>query len=712
MSTVNLKTDPFAARDTFKTGSGTAGIYRLSKLEDAGLGDIAALPYSIRVLLESLLRNCDGYEVTEEDVQALAGWKAEAPAQVEIPFKPARVVLQDFTGVPCVVDLAAMRAAMQRLGGDPKKINPLVPVDLVIDHSVQVDYFDSADALDLNIDMEFARNRERYEFLRWGQKAFNNFRVVPPGTGIVHQVNLEYLAKVVFLGKDHAGTVAFPDSLVGTDSHTTMIDGLGVVGWGVGGIEAEGVMLGQPIYMLLPEVVGLELTGQLAPGATATDLVLTVTEILRKEKVVGKFVEFFGPGVSTMSLADRATIGNMAPEYGATMGFFPVDDQTLNYLRQTGRTKDEVELVERYTKEQGLFRTDKATDAEVHQGRAARSLDGRAEPRRAEAAARPRAAVEHEAGVGAGAHRGLRQALRRRRARPKAAGKAKAATRRRRPPPIPPSRRPIPGFEGVDVEWNGKKFDIKHGDVVIAAITSCTNTSNPSVMIAAGLLGEEGRREGPHGAAAREDQPRAGLARRDRLLRQGRPRRSTSKASASTRSATAARPASATAARCRSRSPQAIKGNDLVVSGVLSGNRNFEGRINPRREGQLPRQPAAGGRVRPGRHDRHRLRERADRRGQRRRAGVPARHLADARRSAGGRRQVRAAGDVRQPVRRRLGQESQVERDQDQRRRALRVGPGEHVHPGAAVPRRPARRSPARSSRSAAPAAWRRSATR
>ena len=290
-----LKTDPFAARDTFDTGSGKAGIYRLSKLEDAGLGNIAALPYSIRVLLESLLRNCDGYEVTEDDVKALAGWNAAAPAQVEIPFKPARVVLQDFTGVPCVVDLAAMRSAMQRLGGDPKKINPLVPVDLVIDHSVQVDYFDSADALDLNIDLEFDRNRERYEFLRWGQKAFDNFRVVPPGIGIVHQVNLEYLAKVVFLGKDQPGPVAFPDSLVGTDSHTTMINGLGVVGWGVGGIEAEGVMLGQPLYMLLPEVVGLELTGKLPPGATATDLVLTVTQILRKESVVGKFVEFFGP---------------------------------------------------------------------------------------------------------------------------------------------------------------------------------------------------------------------------------------------------------------------------------------------------------------------------------------------------------------------------------------------------------------------------------
>src|SRR4051812_49293182 len=358
-----LKTDPFGARETFETGSGKAGIYRLSKLQDAGLGNIAALPYSIRVLLESLLRNCDGYSVTEDDVKALASWQAAAPAQVEIPFKPARVVLQDFTGVPCVVDLAAMRAAMQRLGGDPKKINPLVPVDLVIDHSVQVDYFNSPDALELNIDMEFARNRERYEFLRWGQKAFNNFRVVPPGTGIVHQVNLEYLAKVVFLGKEErAGSspspelVAFPDSLVGTDSHTTMIDGLGVVGWGVGGIEAEGVMLGQPIYMLLPEVVGFKLTGKLPEGSTATDLVLVVTELLRKHGVVNKFVEFYGPGLAHMPVANRATIANMAPEYGATIGFFPVDEQTLKYMRLSGRDEKLIATVEQYCKLQGLWR--------------------------------------------------------------------------------------------------------------------------------------------------------------------------------------------------------------------------------------------------------------------------------------------------------------------------------------------------------------------
>src|SRR5437868_1546892 len=351
MSTVSKVSDPFGAKSTFNTGSGTASLYKIAKLEELGIAKVSALPFSIRVLLEAVLRNCDGYEVTEADVKNLAVWNAEKPAELEIPFKPARVVLQDFTGVPCVVDLAAMRAAMSRLGGDPKKINPLVPVDLVIDHSVQVDYFGSPDALEKNVEIEFQRNRERYEFLRWGQKSLANFRAVPPNVGIVHQVNLEYLAKVVFRGVDKQGPVAFPDSLVGTDSHTTMINGLGVVGWGVGGIEAEAVMLGQPLYMLMPEVIGFELTGQLPPGATATDLVLTVTQILRKEGVVNKFVEFCGPGLSKMSLADRATISNMAPEYGATIGFFPVDAETINYLRATGRSKEQVELVERYWKE-------------------------------------------------------------------------------------------------------------------------------------------------------------------------------------------------------------------------------------------------------------------------------------------------------------------------------------------------------------------------
>jgi aconitate hydratase len=586
MGSAQTKADPFGARDTFVTPAGKVGIYRLSKLQDAGLGNVSALPYSIRVLLESLLRNCDGYEVTEADVKALAGWQAASPAQVEIPFKPARVVLQDFTGVPCVVDLAAMRAAMQRLGGDPKKINPLVPVDLVIDHSVQVDYFNSADALELNIDMEFMRNRERYEFLRWGQSAFDNFRVVPPGTGIVHQVNLEYLAKVVFLGEEkRSGSspapelVAYPDSLVGTDSHTTMIDGLGVVGWGVGGIEAEGVMLGQPIYMLLPEVVGMELTGKLSPGATATDLVLTVTEQLRREKVVGKFVEFFGPGVSTMAVADRATIGNMSPEYGATMGFFPVDDQTLRYLRQTGRTKDEIELVERYTKEQGLFRTDTApvpTFTKVVRldlGTVEPSLAGPKRPQDRVPLSKMKPAwrealstVYGKRHANNGTPEGRWEGEGGHKIEPKAAACAVPAV--------------DPGFSGVPIEADGKQFDLKHGDVVIAAITSCTNTSNPSVMVAAGLLAKKAVEKGltvpPHvktslapGSRVVTDYfEKAGLD--EYLEKVGFYTVGYGCTTCIGNSGPLPEPIS-----------QAVKKNDLVVSGVLSGNRNFEGRINP-----------------------------------------------------------------------------------------------------------------------------------
>jgi aconitate hydratase len=579
MGSVHAKTDPFGARETFDTSSGKIGIYRLSKLQDAGLGNISALPYSIRVLLESLLRNCDGYEVMEDDVKALAGWQAASPAQVEIPFKPARVVLQDFTGVPCVVDLAAMRAAMQRLGGDPKKINPLVPVDLVIDHSVQVDYFNSADALELNIDMEFMRNRERYEFLRWGQRAFDNFRVVPPGTGIVHQVNLEYLAKVVFIGNDNIGPVAFPDSLVGTDSHTTMIDGLGVVGWGVGGIEAEGVMLGQPIYMLLTDVVGMELTGKLSPGATATDLVLTVTELLRREKVVGKFVEFFGPGVSTMAVADRATIGNMSPEYGATMGFFPVDDQTLRYMRQTGRTKDEVDLVERYTKEQGLFRTDSAAVptftkvVRLDLSTVEPSLAGPKRPQDRVPLSKMKPAwrealssVYGKRNANNGTPEGRWEGEGGHKIETKAAAHASPAV--------------DPGFSGVPISSDGKQFDLKHGDVVIAAITSCTNTSNPSVMVAAGLLAKKAVEKGltapPHvktslapGSRVVTDYfEKAGL---DKYLEKvGFYTVGYGCTTCIGNSGPLPEPIS-----------QAVKKNDLVVSGVLSGNRNFEGRINP-----------------------------------------------------------------------------------------------------------------------------------
>ncbi|MDZ7616485.1 MAG: aconitase family protein, partial [Patescibacteria group bacterium] len=349
-------TDPFSARRMFDTGAGKAAMYSLASLEEAGLAKIDRLPYSIRVLLEAVLRNCDGFQVTEDDVKALAGWQSEGLGNVSVAFKPARVILQDFTGVPAVVDLAAMRDAMKRLGGDPKRINPLIPVDLVIDHSVQVDSYGSPDSLRINTDLEFQRNRERYEFLRWGQKSFTNFSVLPPALGIIHQVNLEYLAKAVVLREDERGPVAFPDTVVGTDSHTPMINGLGVLGWGVGGIEAEAVMLGEPLGMLAPEVVGFELVGALKPGVTATDIVLAVTQILRHEGVVGKFVEYFGEAIAAMGVADRALVSNMSPEYGATVGFFPTDERTLEYLRLSGRDEAQVQLVERYCREQQLFR--------------------------------------------------------------------------------------------------------------------------------------------------------------------------------------------------------------------------------------------------------------------------------------------------------------------------------------------------------------------
>ncbi|MBC7812786.1 MAG: aconitate hydratase, partial [Burkholderiales bacterium] len=357
------KLDSFSARGTFDTGSGEAIIYRLNALTERGIGHINQLPFSIKVLLENALRNLDGYEVTEDAVLALANW-TPIPQAVEIPFKPARVVLQDFTGVPVVVDLAALRSAVSLKGGDSKSINPVIPVDLVIDHSVQVDSFGIANSLKINAEYEFQRNRERYEFLHWGQQAFTNLRVVPPATGIVHQVNLEYLGKVVQLYPTGNGDEreALPDTLVGTDSHTTMINGLGVLGWGVGGIEAEAAMLAQPVYMLIPEVIGFRFTGKMPEGTTATDLVLVVTQMLRSKGVVGKFVEFYGPGLSRLSLADRATIANMAPEYGATMGFFPVDDETLNYMLRTGRDRSHVEMVKRYCLEQGLFRTDESSD--------------------------------------------------------------------------------------------------------------------------------------------------------------------------------------------------------------------------------------------------------------------------------------------------------------------------------------------------------------
>jgi aconitate hydratase len=457
------KNDPFGARNTLQTQLGAVTLYRLGQLEQAGVGPVSRLPFSIKVLLEAVLRQVDGFAITEEDVLGLANWSPKQVDRRELPFKPARVVLQDFTGVPVVVDLAALRSAMARLGGDPKRINPQVPVDLVIDHSVQIDRFGSLYALFYNAEREFERNRERYEFLRWGAESFDHFRVVPPATGIVHQVNLEYLARVVQIQPE--GLVAFPDSLVGTDSHTTMINGLGVVGWGVGGIEAEAVMLGQPYFMLTPEVIGFKLTGQLPEGATATDLVLTVTEMLRAHGVVGKFVEYFGPGVGRLSLPDRATLANMSPEYGATMGFFPVDDETLRYLRLSGRGQDLVDLVERYTKAQGLFRSDDAPDPEYTD---TLELDmNTVEPSLA-GPKRPQDRVP------------LTQ--------------MKASFNRALTAPASKTGIGLPKAErgrSATISENGTSYALRHGAVVIAAITSCTNTSNPSVMLGAGLLAKK-----------------------------------------------------------------------------------------------------------------------------------------------------------------------------------------------------------------------------
>ncbi len=527
------------------------------------------LPYSIKVLLESCLRHCDGHVVSEKDVQNVLAWKPHNPAPVEIPFMPGRVVLQDFTGVPAVVDLAAMRNAMLRLGGDPKKVNPLVPCDLVIDHSVQVDAFASGMALEVNSKLEFERNLERYEFLKWGQQAFNNFRVVPPATGIVHQVNLEYLAKVVW---EKDGTL-YPDSLVGTDSHTTMINGLGVVGWGVGGIEAEAVMLGQPIYMLLPEVVGLKLTGKLPEGCTATDLVLTVTQMLREHGVVDKFVEFYGPGLADMPVANRATIANMAPEYGATIGFFPVDEQTLTYLRLSGRDEKLIKTVEQYAKAQGLWRDDShgieySSTLHLDLSTVEPSLAG---PRR----------PQDRIALGAMKNQWL-QDLSVTYGKTSANGGSTTASWEAEGGPgktvtLAVSDR---GFEGVPVAYDGHTFQLKHGAVTIAAITSCTNTSNPSVMIAAGLVAQNAARRG----LTRKPWVKTSLAPGSKVVMDY------------LHSAGLVKPLEDCGfylvgfgcTTCIGNSgplpepiSRAINENDLVVAAVLSGNRNFEGRISP-----------------------------------------------------------------------------------------------------------------------------------
>ena len=545
--------DFFRSRGTLKVGGKEYIIYRLDVLEKAGLTNLDRLPFSIRIMLEAALRQCNDREITQQDVKTIAAWKPQGD-RPGIPFLPARVIMQDFTGVPAIVDLAAMRAAVARLGGDPKKINPLVPVDLVIDHSVQVDFFSSPDALQRNAEIEFQRNRERYEFLKWGQKAFSNFRVVPPATGIVHQVNLEYLAEVVLARSLDGELLAFPDTLVGTDSHTTMINGLGVVGWGVGGIEAEAVMLGQPMDMLLPDVIGFKLSGKLREGITATDLVLTVTQMLRRKGVVDKFVEFHGPGLESMSLPDRATISNMAPEYGATLGFFPVDAETLLYLKMTGRPQEVISRTEAYCRAQGLFHETNSPDPEYSDtleldlGSVVPSLAGPKRPQDRVALTEMRSTF----------------------------GKALSSPVKRG------------GYElksedvdrKVKVGTNGGSYEIGQGAVVIAAITSCTNTSNPSVMVAAGLVARKAIEKG----LTVKPQVKTSLAPGSRVvtdyLRQADLLEPLAKlgfnvvAYGCTTCIGNSGPLSAEVAR-------AVTGSDFVAAAVLSGNRNFEGRVHP-----------------------------------------------------------------------------------------------------------------------------------
>jgi aconitate hydratase len=568
----------FNARSSLRVGSKDYEIYRIDALDKKGIST-RHLPFSLRILLESLLRTEDGRNVTREEIRALAAWNSKSKPQKEIAFTPSRVLLQDFTGVPAVVDLAAMRDAMKRLSGDPTLINPLQPAELVIDHSVQVDEFGTPQAFQLNAELEFLRNKERYAFLRWGQTAFRNLAIVPPDTGIVHQVNLEYLARVVFVHESNGKRVAYPDTLVGTDSHTTMINGLGVLGWGVGGIEAEAAMLGQPVSMLIPQVVGVKLTGKLREGATATDLVLTITEMLRKHGVVGKFVEYFGPGLQQLPLADRATIGNMSPEYGATCGIFPIDKETLTYLRLTGRSEEQIALVEAYSREQGLFHDEKTPEAEYSElltldlSTVESSLAG---PRRPQDRVTLSQAAESF-------QTNLPSLM-----KPKSS--AKAAAQVAVPATSNMSRWEQEGGSpaAVGVVNPGHeehvsrdvKSSLRHGSVVIAAITSCTNTSNPSVMLAAGLLAKKAVERGLHVPAwVKTSLAPGSKVVRDYLERAGlTPYLEKLKFHIVGYGCTTC---IGNSGPLPAEVSQAIDEKDLVVASVLSGNRNFEGRINP-----------------------------------------------------------------------------------------------------------------------------------
>src|SRR5437773_6390105 len=570
--------DSFRCCKPLKVGSKTYAYYSLPSAEKNGLKSISRLPFSMKVLLENLLRNEDGRSVTKEDLQSVAQWLKTKTSEREIAFRPARVLMQDFTGVPAVVDLAAMRDAMKTLGGDPKKINPLVPVDLICDHSVAVNSYANPNAIKRNVEEEYRQNEERYEFLKWSQKSFDNFRVVPPGTGICHQVNLEYLSQTVWSKKDSVKVdgkvatmeVAYPDTLVGTDSHTTMVNGLAVLGWGVGGIEAEAAMLGQPYSMLLPEVIGVKFTGKLKEGVTATDLVLTVTQMLRKRGVVGKFVEYFGPGLANLSIADRATIGNMSPEYGATCGFFPVDDDTLKYLADTGRPPAHLDLVAAYSKAQGMYRTKSTPDPiftdvlKLELSQVEPSLAGPKRPQDRVALTDVKAgfalAMDKEFNKGGDGgkdvfdvHPSLATSLDK--------SFAKAG---------PPKRVPV----------QGRPHDLGHGDVVIAAITSCTNTSNPSVMVGAGLLARKAVTKGltvkpwvktslaPGSQVVADYLEKSGLQKE--LDKLGYHLVGFGCTTCIGNTGPLAPEISKT-----------INDKDLVAAAVLSGNRNFEGRVNP-----------------------------------------------------------------------------------------------------------------------------------
>ena len=633
-------------QDTLKTRTslqvgGRSYAYFSLPAAGAQIGDIARLPMSLKVLLENVLRFEDGAGTTVEDARAIAGWLEQGRSTKEVPFRPSRILMQDFTGVPAVVDLAAMRDGIIKLGGSPDKVNPLIPVDLVIDHSVMVDVSGTENALHDNEEIEFQRNGERYRFLRWGSMAFENFRVVPPGTGICHQVNIEHLAQTVWTAKIGEDEFAYPDTLFGTDSHTTMANGIGVLGWGVGGIEAEAAMLGQPIAMLIPDVVGMRLTGRIREGVTATDVVLTITQILRKLGVVGKFVEFFGAGLDDMAVATRTTIANMAPEYGATCGFFPVDSTTLDYLRLTGRDEDRIALVEAYSKAQGMWRDSTSADpvftevVELDLSTVEPSLAGPKRPQDrvplSQASGAFTAELTKSLGVPAN----------------------DVATR---------------------IPVNGKNYDLGHGDVVIAAITSCTNTSNPYVMIAAGLVARKANKLGlkpkpwvktslaPGSQVVTEYLDKSGL--HDDLDAMG----FALVGYGCTTCIGNSGPLDATVG-------EAIEAGKLVAVSVLSGNRNFEGRVHPLTRANYLASPPAGGGLCAAGHDEGGHRDRLARHGQQRAAGVFEGYLAEQRRDRRGGEVEHRAGPVHPPLWRRVRGHCGVEGDPDRgRRRDLWLG--------------------------------------